>query len=74
MLLAACAGPRTVDLSAGHVLNPGDIPAEAAPAAEPVPEPAPQPEPEPVPVKTYSVVVKDVRYSSSSHLELRQAK
>ena len=59
-LLASCAGPRTVDLSAGHVLDPGDIPAEAAPAAEPVPEPAAQPEPEAVPVKTYSVVVKDV--------------
>lgn len=59
MLLAACAGPRTVDLSAGHILDPNGVPAPAAPAPQPVPEPA-QPEPEPVPVKTYSVVVKDV--------------
>ena len=60
VLLAACAGPRTVDLSAGHVVDPGGAPENIAPAAQPVPEPVAQPEPEPVPVKTYSVVVKDV--------------
>lgn len=60
VLLAACAGPRTVDLSAGHVVDPDGVTAEVAPAAKPVPEPVAIPEPEPVPVKTYSVVVKDV--------------
>jgi general secretion pathway protein D len=59
MLLAACAGPRTVDLSAGHVVDP-DSAADVAPVAKPAPEPIALPEPEPVPVKTYSVVVKDV--------------
>lgn len=60
VLLAACAGPRTVDLSAGHVVDNGEAPEEAAPVTRTVPEPVKQPEPEPVPVKTYSVVVKDV--------------
>lgn len=60
MLLAACAGPRTVDLSAGHVVGPDVAPAETAPVTQPAPEPVVVPEPEPVPVKTYSVVVKDV--------------
>lgn len=59
-LLAACAGPRTVDLSAGHVVDPSGMPEKVAPAVQPVPEPVKLPEPEPVPVKTYSVVVKDV--------------
>ena len=60
MLLSACAGPRTVDLSAGHVLDPAGMPEEVAPVAQPVPEPVQLPAPEPAPVKTYSVVVKDV--------------
>lgn len=59
-LLAACAGPRTVDLSAGHVVDSSGMPEEVAPAVQPVPKPVKLPEPEPVPVKTYSVVVKDV--------------
>ena len=60
MLLAACAGPRTVDFSAGHVVDPGGEAEEPAPVIQHVPEAEPLPEPEPVPVKTYSVVVKDV--------------
>lgn len=60
LLLAACAGPRTVDLSAGHVVDTREAPDKPAPVAEPVPEPEQRPEPEPVPVKSYSVVVKDV--------------
>lgn len=58
MLLAACVGPRTVDLSPGHVVDTVAVPEKAAPVVQPAPEPVKVPEP--VPVKTYSVVVKDV--------------
>jgi general secretion pathway protein D len=64
LVLAACAVPRTVDLSAGHIVDEGGDVAEPVagqsvapaklPPAEPVPERAPEP------VETYTVVVKDV--------------
>ena len=57
-LLAGCAGPPTVDFSAGHVAD------EVAPPAEPPPVVTEAPAvPEPIkalPVETYTVVVKDV--------------
>ncbi|MDJ0749193.1 MAG: pilus (MSHA type) biogenesis protein MshL [Woeseiaceae bacterium] len=64
VLLIACAGPGTVGLSTGHILDEDTVapepiaPALVEPAAEPVPEPLPAPSPEPV--RTYTVVVKDV--------------
>ena len=64
VLLIACAGPGTVGLSAGHILDEGAaVPHPAVeelvePEREPAPEPVPAPPPEPV--RTYTVVVKDV--------------
>jgi general secretion pathway protein D len=58
VLLSACAGQSTVDLSAGHLVNddkPELLPAPEAPKPQPVPKPVPAP-----PVATYTVVVKDV--------------
>ena len=58
LLLAACTGQRTVDLSVGHVQEP------EAPATQPPPvieefTPLPEPEPQP-PLETYTVAVRDV--------------
>ena len=64
LLAVACAGPSTVGLSSGHLLEddtagPGATSPELIePVAEPAPEPVPAPPPEPV--RTYTVVVKDV--------------
>ena len=61
-LLAACAGPRTVDLSSGHVFDENTsapeplVPASTAPQVEPPKPPTPPAKPE----RTYTVVVKDV--------------
>ncbi|MDJ0709949.1 MAG: pilus (MSHA type) biogenesis protein MshL [Woeseiaceae bacterium] len=62
--LAACAGPHTVGLSSGHLLDEDS--AAADPTAPELVAPVVEPEPEPeiaqpsVPVKTYTVVVKEV--------------
>jgi len=58
LLLSGCAGPLTVGLSSGHVV---DEPEALSPSPEPVP-PAPEvPVPSaPEPVATYTVVVKQV--------------
>ncbi len=64
LLAVACAGPSTVGLSSGHLLDedtagPGEASPELVePVAAPAPEPVPAPPPEPV--RTYTVVVKDV--------------
>lgn len=58
LVLGACAGPRIVDHSVGHVEEAETRISEMAPLkTEPprIPKPAPAP-----PVETYSVVVKDV--------------
>jgi len=56
LLLVACAGPRTVGQSAGHITE------DAAPPPAPVArETPPEPEPKPLPpAPTYTVVVKEV--------------
>jgi len=56
LLLVACAGPRTVGQSAGHITE------DAAPPPAPVVrETPPEPEPKPLPpAPTYTVVVKEV--------------
>jgi len=58
VVLAGCAGPRTVDFSAGHVTDEVSPVVERPPVvteAPVVPEPV-----EALPVDTYTVVVKDV--------------
>ncbi|MDH5500550.1 MAG: pilus (MSHA type) biogenesis protein MshL, partial [Gammaproteobacteria bacterium] len=58
LLISACAGPRAVDFSVGHV---DDDDTNFVEAPKPVSAPPVLPKPEPVePVPTYSVVVKDV--------------
>ncbi len=58
LLLTACAGPRTVDFSPGHVV--GEVEPEAV-IEPPVAAPPPRPEPvERLPVPAYTVVVKEV--------------
>ncbi len=56
LLFAACAGPRTVDQSAGHMTEDA-APPPAPVVRERVPEPQPLPQP---PAPTYTVVVKEV--------------
>ncbi len=64
LVVVACAGPGTVGMSSGHIIDEEAVPKDAAvpepvePIAEPAPEPVPAPPPEPV--RTYTVVVKDV--------------
>ena len=58
LIVAGCAGPRTVGQSVGHVVDE-EPEASEPPAVVPPAAVAPEPRPEP-PVETYSVVVKDV--------------
>ncbi|MEQ9563803.1 MAG: hypothetical protein RLN69_14890, partial [Woeseiaceae bacterium] len=58
VMLASCAGPRTVDQSVGHVGDSAEPVAEMPKPVAPPPA-APRPDPAP-PVPTYTVVARDI--------------